>query len=33
MNDAERFSLATSQVIGKRLTFDTLTGKTDTTSA
>jgi hypothetical protein len=29
MNDAQRFSLAVSQIVGKRLTFDQLTGKTD----
>ena len=29
MNDGDRFSLAVSKIIGKRLTFDQLTGKTD----
>jgi hypothetical protein len=29
MNDAERFSLAVSQITGKRLTYAELTGKTE----
>jgi len=29
MNDADRFSLAVSQIVGKRLMFDQLTGKTE----
>src|SRR5579883_917651 len=29
MNDGDRFSLAVSQVVGKRLTYDDLTGKSD----
>jgi len=29
MNDGDRFSLAVSQVVGKRLTYDELTGKTE----
>ncbi len=29
MSDAERFDLAVSGMVGKRLTFDQLTGKTD----
>jgi hypothetical protein len=28
LNDAERFSLAVSGIVGKRVTFDELTGKT-----
>jgi hypothetical protein len=28
LNDADRFALAMSQVVGKRLTYDELTGKT-----
>jgi hypothetical protein len=28
MNDADRFSLALTQIIGKRLTYAELTGKT-----
>ena len=27
MNDGDRFSRAVSQIVGKRLTFDELTGK------
>ncbi len=27
MNDADRFSLAVSQIVGKRLTYEQLTGK------
>ena len=29
MNDGDRFSRAVSQIAGKRLTFDEVTGKTD----
>jgi hypothetical protein len=29
MTDGERFSMAVSGVVGKRLTFDQLTGKTE----
>ena len=29
MNDAERFDLAVSQIVGKRLTFAELTGKAE----
>jgi transposase-like protein len=29
LNDADRFQLALSQIVGKRLTYDQLTGKTD----
>ena len=29
MNDGDRFSLAVSQIIGKRLTYDQLIGKND----
>jgi hypothetical protein len=28
MNDGDRFSIATSQIAGKRLTYTQLTGKT-----
>jgi hypothetical protein len=28
MNDGERFDLAVRQIVGKRLTYDELTGKT-----
>jgi len=28
MNDSERFGLAVSQIVGKRLTYAELTGKT-----
>ena len=28
MNDGDRFDLAVRQIVGKRLTFDQLTGKT-----
>ena len=31
MNDADRFSLAISGIVGKRLTYENLTGKTGTT--
>jgi transposase-like protein len=31
MTDADRFSLAVSQIVGKRLTWDRLTGKEDST--
>jgi len=30
MTDGERFSMAVSGIVGKRLTFDQLTGKTVT---
>ena len=33
MNDAERFSLAVSQITGKRLTYKTLIGKTEHSEA
>jgi len=33
MNDADRFSLLVSQVVGKRLTFAELTGKVGERSA
>jgi hypothetical protein len=33
MNDADRFYLAVRQIVGKRLTFDQLTGKTMDTQA
>jgi hypothetical protein len=29
MNDGQRFDLAVRQIVGKRLTFDQLTGKAD----
>jgi hypothetical protein len=29
MNDSERFDFAVRQIVGKRLTFDQLTGKTE----
>jgi hypothetical protein len=29
MNDFDRFQLATSRIVGKRLTYDQLTGKTE----
>ena len=29
MTDAERFSAAVSKIVGKRLTWDALTGKTE----
>ena len=29
LNDGERFSIALSQVVGKRITYKELTGKTD----
>jgi transposase-like protein len=32
MSDADRFSLAVKQIVGKRLTFDQLTGKTEDAS-
>jgi len=32
MNDADRFNLAISQMVGKRLTFAELTGKVGATS-
>jgi len=32
MTDAERFDLAVKGIVGKRITFDQLTGKTDTAS-
>jgi len=30
MNDGQRFDLAVRQIVGKRLTWDQLTGKDDT---
>ena len=32
MNDGERFDLAVRQIVGKRLTWDSLTGKADSLS-